>query len=595
MSLHKLMANLRPPLILRRGVAVLLAAGLVTVQAQLRAAAPQKPESPEVRSEETAPSFGVKAERNEVLVRVVIRDASGKLVGSLTKDDFRLYDDGKPQVVTVFSVEGSSAAAAGSVATKPAAPNPELEPTESAASTAQRYVAFYFDDLVMAFEDMVRTRDAAERYLQSSLQPTDRAGIITSSGLGVLDFTDDRAKLHEALSKLQPRPKTVRGELDCPPLSPYEGYLIVELHDQEETEIATQKVIQCACGGDPTHCLSPQQQAEAAAARIWQDNEDQSRQSLRVLANLVRRLGTLPGQRNILWISPGFLAITLQHDLGELTERALRNRVVINALDARGLWVLVPGGNASEHGSGSNLGSAMAGRLANIEMTAQQRNDDVMAVVAHDTGGVFFHNSNDYDGGFRKAGALPEFSYLLGFSPQNLKYNGKYHKLKVELVDSHHYSVQARQGYYAPNRAVSASQRAKEEIEQAVFSQDELHELPVEVQTQFFKLNELNAKLSVTARVDLRSIHFRREGDRNLDELKLVFAVFDRDGKLVVATQKNLELRLRDASLTRFLRSGLSIKTSFDVNAGTYLLRVVVHEAESAQFSALSRTVEIPY
>jgi VWFA-related protein len=591
---NKLMANLRQSLIVPLGAALFLAAVLVTVQAQVPAAAPQKPESPEVRSEETAPSFSLKAERREVLVRVVVRDAGGQLVGNLTKNDFRLYDDGKPQVVTVFSVEGRSAGAAGSAGTQ-AAPNPEPEPAESAAATAQRYVALYFDDLVLAFEDMVRTRDAAERYLQSSLQPTDRAGIFTSSGIGFLDMTDDRAKLHEALAKLRPRPKTMRPQQDCPPLSPYEGYLIMELHDQEEIEIATQKVIQCACGGDPTHCLGPQQQAETAAARVWLDNEEQSRQSLRVLANLVRRLGTLPGQRNILWISPGFLAITLQPELGELTERALRSRVVINALDARGLWVLVPGGDASEPGPGLSLGPAMSGRLANIEMTAQQRNDDVMAVVARDTGGVFFHNSNDYDGGFRRAGALPEFSYLLAFSPQNLKYNGKYHKLRVELVGSHNYSVQARQGYYAPVREADASQRAREEIEQAVFSQEELHELPVEVHTQFFKPTELNARLSVTARVDLRGMRFRKEGDRNLDDLKLVFAIFDRDGKLVVATQKNLALRLRDATLNQYLRTGIGIKTSFDVNAGTYLLRVVVHEAESAQFSALSRTVEIPY
>jgi VWFA-related protein len=464
-------------------------------------------------------------------------------------------------------------------------------------------VAFYFDDVVMAFEDVVRTRDAAERYLKSSLQATDRAGIFTSSGVGNLEFTDDRDKLHEALAGLKPRPITIHPELDCPPLSPYESYLIAELRDQQELEIATLEVIQCACGGDPKkNCLNPQQQAETKAKVVWNDNELQSRQSLRALTSLVRRLGALPGQRSILWVSPGFLALTLNPELGQLTERALRNRVVINALDARGLYAIVPGGDAtqsstlplSELPGFPNSGPAFS-RLVSIQSTGQSMNGDVMAYVAQDTGGIFFHNNNDYDAGFRKGGGLPEFSYLLTFSPPELKYNGKYHKLKVELMAHPNYSVQARRGYFAPNQAVEASRRADEEIEDAVFAQEERRELRLDVQTQFFKVNEQNAQLSVVARVDLGSLHLRKENDRNLGDLKIVCAAFDRDGNLVTAKQRHLELRLRDATLTRLLPTGLNIKTSLDLKAGTYLLRVVVDEAGSDRLSALNRTVEIPY
>jgi len=41
--------------------------------------------------------------------------------------------------------------------------------------------------------------------------------------------------------------------------------------------------------------------------------------------------------------------------------------------------------------------------------------------LADGTGGKFFHNRNDVDAAMREAGAAPAFSYLLGFSPQNLK------------------------------------------------------------------------------------------------------------------------------------------------------------------------------
>jgi VWFA-related protein len=594
-----------PPLVLRLGVAVLLAVGLCVPQAQLQAAAPQEPQPPEMRTEETAPGFSVKAQRNEVLVRVVVRDASGKAISNLTKDDFRLYDNGKPQAVSAFLTEGGSAAAVGGAAvvggaaTKAQAPVSELGPP---SPIAQRYVAFYFDDLVISFEDMARTRDAAERYLESSLRPTDRVGIFTSSGGGSLDFTDDRAKLHEALFRLKPR-LTLRPESDCPPLSPYEAYLIVELHDQQEIEIAGLKVIQCACGGDPSTCPDPRRQAEWRADSVWRDNETQSRQSLRVLTDLVRRLGSVPGQRSIVWVSPGFLALTLHQYLAELTERALRNRVVINALDARGLYAMVPGGDASE---GTTIplspipgllqsGPEFAARLVSIQSTGQSMNDDVMAEIAHDTGGVFFHNNNDYDAGFRKAGALPEFAYLLGFSPRDLKLDGKYHKLKVELVAGRGYSVQARNGYYAPSAAPNAPQRVQEEIEQAVFSQDEFRELPLDISTQFFKVNDQTARLSVLARLDVRSLHFRKEEGRNVDNLTMIVAVFDRDGNLVDAKKKVIETHFRDATLEKLTRSGLGTKTGFEVRPGTYQVRVVLRESDSAQLSAQSRAVEIPY
>jgi len=588
------------------GVAFFLAAGLSIIRAPVRAQAPQSPETPEVKSEETEPTFTIQAKRNEVLVRVVVRDKNGEAVGNLTRDDFRLYDDGKLQALTLFSLE-RGAVATGRGVIKPAAiPSGEparQPPPQPLPLIAQRFVAFYFDDVVMVAEDVVRTRDAAQRYLKSSLQATDRAGIFTASGVGNLEFTDDSDKLHEALARLKPQPITVRPELDCPSLSPYEAYLITQLRDQQELNIATLKVIACACGNDAVHCPDPQQQAERQANVVWNDNELQSRQSLRALTSLVRRLGALPGQRSILWVSPGFLALTLNQELGQLTERALRNRVVISALDARGLYVIVPGGDATQSTAMPlspipqfpESGPAASARLVSIESAGQSMNGDVMAEAARATGGIFFHNSNDYDGGFRKAGGLPEFSYLLTFSPPELKYNGKYHKLRVELMDHPNYSVQARKGYFAPNQAADASRRADDEIEDAVFAREERRELHVDVQTQFFKVNQQNARLSVVARVDLQSLRLRKENDRNLGDLKIVCATFDRDGNLVAAKQRHLELHLRDATLARLLPTGLNIGTSLDLKPGTYWLRVVVDEAESDRLSALNRTVEIPY
>ncbi len=130
--------------------------------------------------------------------------------------------------------------------------------------------------------------------------------------------------------------------------------------------------------------------------------------------------------------------------------------------------------------------------------------EDVLAELADGTGGTFFHNNNDLEEGFRRVATAPEFVYLLGFSPQNLKFDGSFHRLKITVKNQNGVGVQARRGYYAPTHAANLEETAKAEIEDALFSREEMHDIPVELHTQFFKSSVVAAKLTVLARVDLK-------------------------------------------------------------------------------------------
>jgi hypothetical protein len=228
------------------------------------------------------------------------------------------------------------------------------------------------------------------------------------------------------------------------------------------------------------------------------------------------------------------------------------------------------------------------------ERDAALLESNVLGELAEGTNGVFFHNNNDMNEAFLRTSSAPEYSYLLGFSPQNLKLDGNFHALKVKLKDGNHLTLQARRGYYAPKHLADPAEEAKHEIEEALFSREILQDIPSQIHTQFFKSSDFDAKLSVLAKIDIRQLHFRKVDGRNRDDLTVVCGLFDRNGNFVTADSKTVEMRLKDATLDSKLNGGITIKSSFDVKTGSYVIRLVVRDAEGQSMSAQNGSIEIP-
>lgn len=534
----------------------------------------QAANGPEMASNDATFQSGV----NLVMVPVVVRDRDGHAVGNLTKDDFELADKGKPQVISKFSVEKTPAAAQ-----KPAKPDISIGGPDNSPN---RFVVYLFDDLHTEFSDLARVQKAAVQHLATAMSPTDRAAIITTSGRQNLDFTDDRAKLQDAVMRLRPVELYRHSPGDCPDMNYYIADAIRNKNDQQALNIEVQETILCDNLSGPGAQQMAQSIVQGAASREASLGEQDTRVSLSVLKDVVRRLSAMPGQRMIVLTSPGFLTISPEslEDESSILDRAVRENVVINALDARGLWV------SSEFDASKQYVSQQKSQYEHFSELAQE---DVMASLAEGTGGTFYHNSNDLNEGFHKLATAPEYVYLLGFSPSNLKNDGSFHKLKVSLVEKNGLTAQARRGYYAPNKNAKAEDTAKDEIAAAVFSRDEMHDLPVDLHTQFFKPDPADAKLTVLARVDLQRIHFKKQDDRNNNQLTIVSAVFDNNGNFVSGMQKTVTMRLKDETLAR-LNSGITLRTTFDLKPGTYLVRLVVRDAERQMMTAENGAVDIP-
>ena len=529
-----------------------------------------------------------KARVNLVMVPVVVRDRKGNAVGNLKQEDFQLFDKGKPQYIARFSMEragGRLIKAGGGVQ----ATSPDKLVDEKPAELPDRFIAYLFDDVHMKFGDLARSRDAAGRHVDEALRTTDRAAIYTTSGQTIQDFTDDRKLLHEALGQLRMRPVTGQGGNRCPNMTYYMADMIQNKHDTTVLAAATLDVMSCQ-SLDPSQYAQAQQVAQQAAQQELNLGDHETRLAMGVIKDLIRRMAAMPGQRSIILVSNGFVTLA-EHssDKTEIMDRAIRANVLINALDARGLYTDTPDITRQ----GTNFRTEMV--LAQVERAANRAQSDVLAELAAGTGATFFQNNNDLDAGFARLVSAPEYYYLLAFSPQNLKMDGSFHSLKVTLKNVKDVSASARTGYYAPRHLENAIETAKREIEEALFSREEMNDIPVELQTQFFKASADTAKVSLVIKVDVKRLKFRKEADRNCDELTVVAGLFDRNGVYATGIQKKLEMRLKDETVEKRLDAGLTLRSSFDVKPGTYSVRLVVRDMEGQQMSAQNSAVEIPY
>jgi VWFA-related protein len=544
----------------------------------------------EVSSRDTPATFKVHV--NNVLVRVVVRDSRGKVVPNLKKEDFQLYDGRKLQTITSFAMENPRTHSVPvTTSPEPGAPSSGADPTAvKAAALPQRFVSMVFDDIHMSMQDAVFVRDSATRFF-SALAPSDRVSMNTTSGQVTQDFTDDHSLLEKALLGIVPRPLSHHDTSDCPDMSYYEADLIANKNDTQALAVATDETLQCAFNGDTRMQAAAQDQAQMAAQRAISEGDNETEYAYRHLDAIVRRMTSLPGQRVMVLVSPGFIMSTLQSDAYDLVDRATRANIVINTIDERGLYVPDLVGDIANP---PNDALRTAGYKSTYRVAAQSAQEDVLAQFADGTGGKFYHNRNDVDAAMREAGAAPEVSYVLGFSPQNLKFDGRFHTLKVSLTTKEKFNVQARHGYFAPRSASDPVQLAKEEMQEALFSQEEIHDIPVDLQTQYFKNDQTGARLSVLTRLDVKSVRFRKELGRNNDQLTIMTGIFDENGQYVTGVEKIIEMKLRDTTYERLSHSGLTVKSSFDVKPGTYLVRLVVRDGEGAQMAARNGAVVIP-
>lgn len=406
------------------------------------------------QSNQAAPQSGapgIRVNVNSVLVAVVVRDSQGHAVGGLKQEDFQIFDKNKLQVISGFSVDkrvatlasarlGSDAMPANAVATAPT----------SATPSPARFIVFLFDDMHLSGGDLAQVQKASTKMIAGALGDSDIAAVIAMSGAGS-GLTRDRAKLQDAIMNLKVQNTYRPMGRSCPNIEYYEADRIENKRDLMATDTAIEAAMACC------ECTrqNAQTYVEDAARRALQIGDANVRATLTALSEVVRKLGAMGGQRTLILVSPGFLTLTEESMAlkSAILDKAAELNVTISVLDARGLYTTIL--DASTETAGTTRTTRAKAQYHGESMGL---NEDIMAELADGTGGTYFHNSNDLQGGFQALTAVPEYVYLLELSLQNVKQDGAYHTLKVK-VDQDGLKLQARRGYFAPKPSKSKSQK----------------------------------------------------------------------------------------------------------------------------------------
>jgi VWFA-related protein len=148
------------------------------------------------------------------LIQVYVTDKGGKPVRDLTRDEFKLTDNGKP--VTLAAFEKHDLAAAPTAGVEAPAPEPAsvLVPTE--IPVLNRKFILFFDFAFNTGHGVKASIEAARRFIESTVAPGDELAVVSFSmfdGLKIHEFlTADHAKVKAALSSISS--KKIAGRAD---------------------------------------------------------------------------------------------------------------------------------------------------------------------------------------------------------------------------------------------------------------------------------------------------------------------------------------------------------------------------------------------
>jgi VWFA-related protein len=531
---------------------------------------PQPPPAKPAPAEAQQPPITFKVEVNYVEIDAVVTDAKGNFVRGLTRDDFEVIEQSKPQAITVFSLvdiplERSDAPL---FAKSPIEPDVRSNRRESEG----RVFVLVLDDLHTHPTRSTRLKAAARQFVERFLGANDVAAVVTTGGSksGAQNFTSSKRLLLKAVDtfigqKLRSATLEKLDALRRPPIPGSTGPI------------------------DP-----------AEAERAYK-----ARSTLSTLTGVTDYLAGIRGRRKAaVFFSEGLdyditnpiqnqWASDVIEEFKSTVAAATRANVSFYAVDPRGLGGFEDTIDISGVPEDNSLG---VHTMLNEMRLAQ----DTLRSIAEETGGFAAVNRNDYRDTFARIIADNSSYYVLGYYSSDNRRDGKFRPVEVR-VRKPGLQVRARKGYNPPRSqrsatpmAVPASSGTSPELRAALTSPLPVSGLVLSATAAAFRGTGSKSSVAVTLEIDGSGFKFSEKGDRVYDEVELSMVAFDAGGVGRDGGRDSVALTLRPQTRDTVLQRGVRIMRRLELAPGNYHLRIGAREAGSATLGTVTLDIEVP-
>lgn len=427
--------------------------GLLSVHAQQDA--PSNPASGTTSQPANSHTPTIQAEARLVVLDVTVTDSHGKPIAGLSKSDFTVLEDGKPQQVKVFEKHGEVADQGEQAAPTDSGPIDASANDKPARREEQGPLNIVLlDAMNTQSTDQMRARTAMLELLKT-LPPGRKVAIFTLTNRlkELQSFTSDRDALIAAVNK------TLIAKSN----------LTTENKRDDQEEIARMK----AAGLPPQMVANMRQFLEESQSSSTDIRVQITMQALREIAQSVKGY---PGRKNLLWVSGSFPFsiqpnIALKDPNGVVRDFSPAIRDTTAALSAAqvAIYSIDPVGLGSQRPDSSytsrlTYGDTPEGGVETIsrDMRAEALDSrTTMEEVATATGGHAFYNRNDIKLAMEHSIDLGSTYYTLAYTPLNRDYDGKLRHITVKLAhkDAH---LAYRREYYASHEGSGLTVADKE-------------------------------------------------------------------------------------------------------------------------------------
>jgi VWFA-related protein len=365
-----------------------------------------------------APPAGpvLRAAVDQVVVDVIVTDASGAPVSGLTAADFEIRERGKAQTIGTFSEVSLPLTSRPEGAPLP--PAGARGDTRSADATAveRRLYVLLLDDQHVSLDLSAEVRRTAHAFVRRFVQPGDLVAVVTTARLGDgrHDVTDDLPAVEAAIDRFTGM------------LGPAAALIT--------PNAAGERNVDRLGGVDTGSDTAAEETARAVSA-------------LHTLGSVAEGLASVHGRKAVLYVSEGFDA-----DPGDrrTDERASLLRDILDAAARANvtLYTFNPGG-LNQHGNVMAAGLSPAGMQQSRPGADRRARMRFLSQLAERTGGTASIDTNSHLSALERVAVESSHYYLLGYVPAESKRDGGFRPIEVRARRPE-LRVSARQGYYAP-------------------------------------------------------------------------------------------------------------------------------------------------